>query len=66
MMNSSETLTAKIAIANSDLAKAQQEVALLLQELNAGTLNKSTLQTGLLELQQYVSQLSAHVPTFSN
>jgi hypothetical protein len=41
-------------------------VALLLQELNAGTLNKSTLQTGLLELQQYVSQLSAHVPTFSN
>jgi hypothetical protein len=66
MMNSSETLTAKIAIANSDLAKAQQEVALLLQQLNAGTLNKSTLQTGLLELQQYVSQLSAHVPTFSN
>jgi uncharacterized phage infection (PIP) family protein YhgE len=66
MMNSSETLTAKIAIANSDLAKAQQEVALLLQQLNAGTLNKSTLQTGLLELQQYVSQLSAPVPTFSN
>ena len=66
MMKSSETLTAKIAIANSDLAKAQQEVALLLQELDAGTLNKSTLQTGLLELQQYVSQLSAHVPTFSN
>lgn len=66
MMKSSETLTAKIAIANSDLAKAQQEVALLLQELNAGTLNKSILQTGLLELQQYVSQLSAHVPTFSN
>jgi hypothetical protein len=65
-MKSAETLTAKIAIANSDLAKAQQEVALLLQELNAGTLNKSTLQTGLLELQQYVSQLSAHVPTFSN
>lgn len=65
-MKSSETLTAKIAIANSDLAKAQQEVALLLQELNAGTLNKSILQTGLLELQQYVSQLSAHVPTFSN
>jgi len=65
-MKSSETLTAKIAIASSDLAKAQQEVALLLQELDAGTLNKSTLQTGLLELQQYVSQLSAHVPTFSN
>jgi uncharacterized phage infection (PIP) family protein YhgE len=66
MMISPETLTAKIAQSSSDLAKAQAEVSQLLQELNAGTLNKSTLQTGLQNLQQYMSQLSAHVPTFSN
>jgi hypothetical protein len=66
MMISPETLTAKIAQSSSDLAKAQAEVTLLLQELNAGTLNKSTLQTGLQNLQQYVSELSAHIPTFAN
>jgi uncharacterized phage infection (PIP) family protein YhgE len=66
MMTSSATLNAKIAIGAADLAKAQAEVNQLLQELNAGTLNRSTLQTGLQNLQQYVSQLSDHIPTFSN
>jgi uncharacterized phage infection (PIP) family protein YhgE len=64
-MMTSSALNAKIAVGVSDLAKAQAEITQLLQELNAGTLSKSTLQTGLQNLQQYVSQLSAHVPTFS-
>jgi hypothetical protein len=65
-MMSSPKLKANIAIASADLAKAQAEVAQLLQELNAGTLNRSTLQTGLQNLQDYVNQLSAHVPTFTS
>ena len=65
-MTSSATLNAKIAVGVSDLTKAQAEIAQLLQELNAVPLNKSALQTGLQNLQQYVSQLSAHVPTFGN
>jgi hypothetical protein len=65
-MTSPATLNAKIAIGVSDLAKAQAEITQLLQELNAVPLNKSALQTGLQNLQQYVSQLSAHIPTFGN
>jgi hypothetical protein len=65
-MMSSPKLKANIAIASADLAKAQAEVAQLLQELYAGTLNRSTLQTGLQNLQDYVNQLSAHVPTFTS
>jgi hypothetical protein len=60
------TLNEKIAIGNAQLAKAQAEVSKLLQELNAGTFNKSTLQTGLIALQQDLSQLSDHIPTFSS
>jgi uncharacterized phage infection (PIP) family protein YhgE len=65
-MTSAATLNAKIAVGVSDLTKAQAEIAQLLQELNAVPLNKSALQTGLQNLQQYVSQLSAHIPTFGN
>jgi hypothetical protein len=65
-MNSSNTLNAKIAQSSADLAEAQKEVAQLLQELNAGTLTKQTLQAGLLTLQQCVSQISAHIPTFNS
>ena len=65
-MTSPATLKAKIAVGVSDLTKAQAEIAQLLQELNAVPLNKSALQTGLQNLQQYVSQLSAHIPTFGN
>jgi uncharacterized phage infection (PIP) family protein YhgE len=60
------SLDAKIAKGVSDLGKAQAEITQLLQELNAVPLNKSALQTGLQNLQQYVSQLSAHIPTFGN
>ncbi len=65
-MNSSATLNAKIAKGVSQLGQAQAEIAKLLQELNAVPLNKSALQTGLLTLQQQVSELSAHIPTFGN
>ena len=63
---SSTTLTAKIAQGSAQLAQAQKEVSLLLQELNAGTLNRTTLQAGLESLQQTVSQIADHIPTFAN
>jgi chromosome segregation ATPase len=66
MMNSSDALNAKIAQSGADLAEAQKEVAQLLQELNAGTLNRQALQTGLLNLQQSVTQISSHIPTFNS
>lgn len=65
-MNSSNSLNAKIAQSGADLVEAQKEVAQLLQELNAGTLTRQMLQTGLLNLQQYVSQVSSHIPTFNS
>jgi hypothetical protein len=65
-MTTSPALKAKIEQGVSDLAKAQQEVSVLLQELNAGTLNPQTLRAGLVLLQQYVSQVSYHIPTFSD
>jgi chaperonin cofactor prefoldin len=65
-MTSPATLKAKIAVGVSDLEKAQEEITQLLQELNAVPLNKSALQTGLKNLQETVSELSAHIPTFGN
>jgi len=63
---SSTTLTTKIAQGSAQLAQAQKEVSLLLQELNAGTLNRTTLLAGLESLQQTVSQVAAHIPTFAD
>jgi len=59
-------LNAKIAKGVSQLGEAQAEITQLLQELNAVPLNKSALQTGLKNLQETVSELSAHIPTFGN
>jgi chromosome segregation ATPase len=62
---SPKTLQNKIQEGSANLAAAQQEVSQLLEELNAGTLDRNTLESGLETLQQMVSQLSDHIPTFN-